>query len=457
MNATQLLAEFITHESPDIPDIVRRRAVRYVVDTFAVTLAGARDPAVQRLEKSLAGHSDGIDLPWTPTRFREDDACLLAGMASHILDFDDVCMLAILHPGAPIFSALQILARSLPISGEDFITSYIVGTEIMIRCGEALGYAHYGLGFHSTGTLGVLGVTAACARAAGLDVQETRHALAIAASQSAGLKRNFGSMVKSLHVGFAASNGLKSVRLATAGLLGADDIMQDRGWLHAFSGGSVSQWPEGVQLGRPYAISHPGFEQKRFPCCYLMHKIICATLELRNQHDLGLQGLERALVTTCRGGSEALIHHSPETGLDAKFSGTYAVIASLQDGHIGLGSFKDEAVLRSEIQQALRRVRLEEVGETPGKGSDVGDAPVTVTLTYNDGREFTCTVTKSPGSLADPMTDEQLLEKWLDCLSMSQLGLPSSDQKRLFAEGLAIESVANVNAWLNFKKPDEGS
>jgi 2-methylcitrate dehydratase PrpD len=46
----------------------------------------------------------------------------------------------------------------------------------------------------------------------------TGHALAIAASEASGLKENFGTMVKPLHAGLAARNGVLAALLAQAGL-----------------------------------------------------------------------------------------------------------------------------------------------------------------------------------------------------------------------------------------------
>lgn len=448
MNATQALAEFIQQPSPAIPQVVRRRAIRYLIDTVAVTLAGSADLAIDTLQTALPQEVSGVVLPWMTTPLREDDACLLLGTASHVLDYDDVCMLVVSHPSAPVLSALQVVARQKRMSGHEFITCFVLGVEVMIRCGEVLGFRHYDLGYHATGTLGIIGATAACARALDLSVEQTRNALAIAASQSSGLQKNFGSMVKPLHVGLAASHALKTVRLAKAGVCGADEVFEGRGWLNAFSGGETQRWPEHIRLGQPYAIEAPGFEQKRYPCCYMMHKIIRATLELRHTHGLSLNGLSSAQVIMPRGGTKPLIHPNPKTGLNGKFSGTYAVAAGLLDGRVLLGSFEDMAVLRSAIQAAIPLVTLTEQGEAAQAGSDVGSAPVTVSLRYQDGSHYTCTISKSPGSLEDPMTDAELLEKWVDCLSAGGLDLHDNDVRALFEQGLSLESSPDVSEWL---------
>lgn len=271
---------------------VHLEAQRAILDTLAVTMAGGSDDAVHRLEASLDAMDTGpawtaaFRSPWTGRHYASFDAALLLGMASHMYDYDDVSMLAVCHPSAPILSALLAaesgLARTGGTSGLDFVTAFCVGTEVLIRLGQAMGFRHYELGFHATATLGAVGAASAVARLVRLDAARTRHALAIAASMASGLRKNFGSMVKPLHVGLAASSGLRAVRMAQAGIEGAAEVFEAGGYLRAFSGGETDRFPIGKLLfGQPFALAQPGFEQKRYPCCYMMHKMIEATLLLQ--------------------------------------------------------------------------------------------------------------------------------------------------------------------------------
>ncbi len=450
MTITQRLADFAIATRSALPLRVRPRATRVVLDTLAVTLAGYPEPGPQALERTLHPSDDkhAVRIPWSEKRYRPEDACLLVGMAAHILDYDDVSMIAMCHPSVPILTALYVLAQQVPATGAQLLDAFAVGTEISIRSGQAMGFRHYDLGFHATATLGTLGAAAASSRLLGLSATRTCHALAIAASMSAGVRKNFGTMVKSLHVGFAASNGLRAARLAQAGLEGAEDAIGGRGWLYAFSGGHTEHWPHGIELGEPFAIDKPGFEQKRYPCCYMMHKIIQATLELRRVHGLSLDGLERAQVAMPRGGNAPLIYPLPSNGLAAKFSGPYAVVAGLADGRVDLASFEDDAVRRPEVQAALRTVRLTEAESVASHGSDVGAAPVSVTLTFSDGRRLSQTVVASPGSSEDPLADDELLEKWRDCMGRGLPGLPAGRVDRLFESGLKFDEQPDAGAWL---------
>src|SRR5205814_8303104 len=103
-------------------------------------------------------------------------------------------------------------------SGRTLLDAYIVGFEIEGRLGRTMNPSHYGRGWHCTSTLGTIGAAAAASRLLGLDVDRTGHALAIAASEASGLKENFGTMVKPLHAGLAARNGVLAAQLARAGM-----------------------------------------------------------------------------------------------------------------------------------------------------------------------------------------------------------------------------------------------
>lgn len=445
---TRRLVAFIRRA--EIDDAVRRRAVAAIVDTLAVTVAGSAEPAVRRFAATLDPRQDGeIASLWGTGAYRADDAALLFGMASHILDYDDVSMLSVCHPTAPVLSAALCARPWSDLSGGDLADAVAIGTEVMIRLGQAMGFRHYALGFHATATLGTIGAAAAAARLMRLDDATTAHALAIAASLASGLRRNFGSMVKSLHVGIAASNGLKAARWAAAGIEGAAEAFEQDGFLKAFSGGEAEGWPADLALGAPFVLSEPGFEQKRYPCCYMLHKMIEATLGLVREARIGLADVVSARVDMPAGGTKPLIHPFPRSGLNALFSAPYAVTASLADGRIDLKSFTDAAVLRPEIQSRLRDVVVVEAAGTSLQGGDVGSAPVTVTLTLRDGTRRQKTILASPGSMQDPLTAEQLGAKWTDCLQRKAPGLDRSVAARLFEQGSDLAALPRAGDWLS--------
>lgn len=452
MTLTSQLADFVCNGS--VSAAVLERATSALLDTLAVTVAGGRETAVGRLESALESDSENgrRTSPWSGRRYPATDAALVYGTASHVLDYDDVSMLAVCHPSAPVLSALIaasfVAPREAGVSGRALLESLSIGTEVLIRVGEAMGFRHYDLGFHATGTLGVVGAAAAVSRLMRLESAQTAHALAIAASMSAGLRKNFGSMVKSLHVGLAAANGLRAAQLAKAGIEGASEIFESDGFLRAFSGGESDRWP-GLALGAPFALETPGFEQKRYPCCYMLHKIIEATLFLKRRSGLSLEQVERARVRLPRGGTRPLIHPDPKSGLHAKFSAPYAVVAALLDGRIELSSFTDEAVMRPAVLARLADVEVGEESAEPATGIDLGRLPASVELQLRDGSLHRHTLMASPGSPEDPLTRDQLRAKWMECFRVGAPQMRDSEARALFREGLECASIQNAQTWLH--------
>ena len=91
-----------------------------------------------------------------------ENAAMINGTASHVLDFDDAAPSVIIHPSAPILAAVIPLSEKIGSSGKEVITAYAIGTEVMIRLGQLVDLKHYQLGWHSTATLGTIGAAAAC-------------------------------------------------------------------------------------------------------------------------------------------------------------------------------------------------------------------------------------------------------------------------------------------------------
>ena len=399
-----------------LPAGVVDAARRNWFDTVAATAAGVVENCT-RAALQAAGGADAQAL--APA-----DAALVLGAASHALDYDDVCMLATCHPSAPpvaaLLAMLPLLERRRPgLSLKELLAAYALGTETTLRLGEWLGFRHYALGFHATDTLGVVGVAAAAAHLLRLPVAQAHAALAIAASSAGGLRANFGTDTKPLHVGFAAAAGIRAVLLAQAGADASDDVWGPAGFFHAFNGGEpMTPLPWGTDTD--WALARPGFEHKRFPSCYMTHRLVAGVLKIRARHPESPGSQPASIeVEVARNGLSALKHPQPVTGLQAKFSGQYCAAAAWLDGKVDLASFADPAVQRPPLRAQMQQVTLR---ERAAAGESLDSAPVHVTV-RGAGWSDRITVDWAPGSPADPMTREEMLQKWRDCAAHG--GLPA--------------------------------
>ena len=442
------VAAFVTQAGVD--SRVRATTAPAILDTVAVLLAGSVEDVVARVGRVLRPEEASDSVPsFDPAiRLRPEDAALLYGTAAHALDFDDVSMLAICHPSAPVLAALLAARPWSQLTGPELCEAHAIGTEVMVRMGQAIGFGHYELGFHTTATMGVFGATAAVARLLRLDLAETSAAFAIAASLACGLRLNFGSMVKPVHVGVAAANALRAVGFARAGVEASrTELFGPGGVFGALSGGTQVTWPEDVALGRPFAIESPGFERKRYACCYLLHKII-ALGKQASRDGICLADIAKLRVEMPLGGTRPLIHPIPRSGTQAMFSGPYALIAAINDGDIGFESFDDRTVARPEIQARLADVAIAEVAGPPLTSEEIGAAPVRLELQMVDGSLRRYERTAAPGSPADPLSAEELRTKWVSCLRRANPALPAGRAEALYGQGAANLANGHLGPWL---------
>lgn len=434
-----------------VNDGTRASAAPAILDTLAVLVAGSGEKLVLKLARSLPVSLDPGARPSfrTGELHRPDDIALLYGTAAHALDLDDVSMLAICHPSAPVLAALLAVAPWDSLTGPELCQAHAIGTEVMIRMGQAIGFRHYEMGFHSTATLGVFGATAALARLLKLDAGTTANALAIAASLASGLRLNFGSMVKPLHVGIAAANAVRAIEWANAGVEASrGDLFVQGGVLDTFSGGLQVEWPDAVGLGTPFAIQSPGFERKRYPCCYLLHKIIALGLEA-GRDGICLDDVAQFRIEMPNGGTRPLIHPRPTSGNEARFSGPYALVAAIHDGDVNFASFTDAAVTRPGICARLADVTIAEVGDISLSAEEIGAATVRLDLRLTDGSTRRYARDAAPGSPDDPITPAELRAKWIDCFGRVRPDRMAAHAAALHDDGVAALSDGPLSGWLN--------
>jgi len=212
----------------DLPSDIRRLVRQCFVDWFAVTLAGCADPVHRILadEAMEQGGNGPAGIVGKPGRYPVQQAALVNGATSHALDFDDVNLAISGHPTAVIFPALLALAQQRGSAGKDVMAAFVAGYETACRVGVLVAPGHLARGYHATGTVAAFGSAAACAHLLGLDARKTAAAMGVAGTQAAGLKAMFGSMVKPLHAGLAARNGLAAAMLVERGLEAPTDVLE---------------------------------------------------------------------------------------------------------------------------------------------------------------------------------------------------------------------------------------
>jgi 2-methylcitrate dehydratase PrpD len=279
----------------------------------------------------------------------------------------------------------------------------------MARLGTALGWPHYSAGWHATCTAGAPGAAVTAAVARGLDADATARAIVLAIPGAGGVQRAFGTAGKSLQVGFAAEAGVRAAALAAAGA-SADAAALEQ-WMSLVGGD-----PGALDLGGPAVPG--GLAIKPFPCCYALQRPIAAVAGLSARPSA--DRIRRIAVRTPAASLAPLIHHSPQTGLEGKFSLEYGIAAALLDGAPGLASFSDAAVQRTD---AMRLAGTVHAAASDDGGDHLLTGEVEIELELLDGERMSTTLALPPGAPERPMTDGELTAKLELCGAGDLAGL----------------------------------
>ncbi|AWB25509.1 MmgE/PrpD family protein [Methylobacterium currus] len=368
-----------------------------IVDGLACALGGADDRSTGILVGTLGAGTGPSVLIGRTERADPFTAALINGHSGHVLDYDDVHASVRGHPTVVILPALLALAGTRPVAARDLIAASIVGLEAMARLGLALGSRHYETGFHATATLGTVGAAAAVAHLLRFPPDTTAVALGLAATQSAGLRLQFGTDAKPLHAGLASRAGLTAACLAEAGLSGAPDFLGGPiGFLDAFGFGATA--PERLLpgWGEPWQILTPGLTLKAFPCCTAAHPVAVGALALRDADGLRPDSVEAVTLTFPPGGDAALVVSAAGTGIEARFSPEYIFAAALTDGALSIGHFDERPVL-PDLAALAARVSRRHDDAAPRLSSDPATRFVVLDVTVKDGRRLSRRIEGLPG------------------------------------------------------------
>lgn len=429
-------------------DALPREAVDWakaaILDTVGVTLAGAGEDCARIVARTLGTGQGECLIFGGDRRTGPLDAALVNGTAAHALDFDDMSNSMGGHPSAPIVPALFALAETQDRTGADFIAAYVAGFETETRIGRGVHYHHYEKGWHPTATLGVFGAAAASCHLMRLSAAETAQALAIAASLSSGVKANFGTMTKPLHVGHTARNGLFAAQLAKAGFTANNGALDhQQGFLMVYNGaGNFDADAMLKDWGNPYDIIRPGPAFKQYPCCGSTHPALDALLALRREYDLSAGKVVRIDSWTHPRRLAHTNRPDPRTGLDAKFSVQYCLARATLQGQIRLEDFEGDAYDDPTVRALMSRVHAAPHPSAHSSNEMALGAEVRVILA--GGEILTKKVGAAAGRGADnPLPHGALATKFVNCASRA---LPAGAVARLQGMLDALETQPSIKA-----------
>lgn len=425
MTLTKALGQFVADLSPNrLPEEAVRIARLGFIDCIGTMIAGHNEPCAQILKNVLAPSAGPATLYFSGVPSPGPEAGWINGTAAHALDYDDVALRG--HPSTVLVPAILAEAEVLGASGQDMLVAYVAGYETWAELVRRDAPKYHQKGWHPTGIFGAVGAAAACAKLRKLDATRTAIAIALGASQSAGIMANFGTMTKPYHAGRSAHSGIMAARLAEAGFTANTDALEHpQGFLSAVSPEGNPDRGSEARLGEDWAIIRHGLSIKKYPACYGTHRAIDAILDLVAAHPVKPEEVRKVSVHFGAFTSKVLRNRQPDTGLAAKFSMEFAMASGLIAHRVGLAQLTDPFVQRKDVQELMRKVERDLTEETdPENLSASPYEQVRIELASGAVLESE-RVTRARGHAERPLSEAQLHEKFADCLTAGGSAIPA--------------------------------
>jgi len=387
-------------------DEVWHHARRALIDWHAAVYPGAVVAPATLLEKSRAEELDRGEASLVLGRKATiRAAAFINGTAAHTVEVDDIFRDGIYHPGAPTIAAALALSKS-----SNLLRAVIVGYEISTRIGAAMGRAHYKY-WHNTGTIGCFGACAAAAQALGLDRRRFAHALATAATFSAGLQQAFrmDSMSKPLHAGHAAEAGVTAALAAREGVTGSLDVLEgEAGYGRAM--GDSPDWNKALStLGTDFHITRMTF--KNHACCGHTFAAIDGALALKGKMKIEAGEIDRVELATYRAGLEVAHYENPQTPAEARFSLKYVVATGLTHGSVRLAAFEPQRLHDRATRDLMGKIS---VAVDPKLDAAFPSRRAARVVIHARGRREEHLQPTRIGDPDAPLSDAQVEEKYLE-------------------------------------------
>jgi len=417
---TKYVSEFIVNAKYEgIPESVIALGKKTILDGFGLSLAGSASvagPRIRQYIETLGCAGGKATIIGTKMKVHPRFAALANGISIHADDYDDTG--SALHVAAPVLPPAFAFCESGNRTGKDLMLAFHVGVEVENKIGEAASPRHEREGYHTTGTCGVFGSTAACAKLRGLNAMQTAYALGVAGSESSGVRANFGSMSKPFNAGHAADCGTQAADLASLGWTAADDILESPLGFYRAGGGGFNPATIVNRLGKPWMFASPGDLIKRFPCGTIQQQVMDGMLRLIEKNNIRAADVERVEVGGNQSNYETLFRHHPTTGLEGKFSMEFCMSILLLERKATLSQFTDAVVQRADVQDMIGRVRYyvdPEFDKRAARGEPLQAVLVEESILkiyMKDGKVLSERTVAAKGSPENPMTFDEVADKF---------------------------------------------
>jgi 2-methylcitrate dehydratase PrpD len=402
------LARFICESTPQsFPPPARHEGSRALLNWFGCVFGGCRADLLDRAfavadrlsgprEASVLGRGRRVDIA---------NAAFLNCYSSSLNAFDDTHLVSIAHPTGPVAAAILAMAERQPVSGANFLNALLLGIEIECRMGCVLMEppGDCSVAWTMTGLVGGIGAAAAAGKLLGLNQDQMTSALGIAATQAGGFRENLATMTRDFPMAQAARSGLIAALLAAEGLIASERALDGpKGFAHVFAG-TPNLAAATRDLGQRFELMNNAY--KPYPCGIVIHPALDACMDLVHGHTFEAKDIESVKLRVHPDAVIVTGLKAPHDGTSAQVSLYHWVAAALARRRAGLEETNDAAARDPVIKQVRDKIEAE-IDDSFGRDG------ASVELHLGDGRILHARVDHCRGSLARPLLDHELEEKF---------------------------------------------
>lgn len=435
-----------------LPPAAVEMTKQVVMDTLGVTLAATslcpEAKIVAKYVKDLGGRKESTLLgfggkapaPW---------ATFSNGGIAHMADYDDTDGRHG-HCGITTIPVAFAIAEKLGgVSGRDFITAIAVAIDIQVRLNRAIPDLEWPMteGWFSSQLLGFFSGTAVAGRLLGLNESQMVSAFGIAFNQACGSREmasGVSTHLRGMQGGFSGQSSVMSVLLAQKGLIGSENSVEGRyGLFNTYVRVKPNREALIEKLGKDFPmLKIHGY--KAWPACQFTHSPIQSVQNLRLRYAIRPQDVEEAVII---GGSmhTQLLSEPPEskqnpkTSMDAKYSIPFTVAAALATDNVTLKTYTKEGLKDKAVLDMAKRVRYQPLPEEK-KTSHI---PI-IEIHTKDGKVYADQAEYPLGRAQNPLSQKQLEDKFLDCVSFSARKIPQTNVERAVGLIRRLEEVPDA-------------
>jgi 2-methylcitrate dehydratase len=432
----------LTYE--DLSDAAVREAKRYLLDSLGCALGGFQQHDVKIALEVLEQHAGAGPATVIGTGQRLDpiSASLLNALMVRVMDYNDIYWKQDPSHPSDIIPAAMACGERAGKAGRDLILGIVLGHEFEMRLCEAAFPGIRERGWHHA-TLTAFVSPIVAARMLDLDPDQMQHAIGISGSRMATLGAVTAgklTMMKNTVDPMATQSGVLAALLAEKGYSGPEHVIDGKEGLAQCMG---PEWKLEILeegLGDGFRITQCGM--KAFPTEALTHAPISCTLDLIKENDLAPDDVEQVHIRSLARAADILADptkYDPRTKETADHSLPYVIAAAVAERQVTPLQFTNEKIMDPTIRAQLHKVEVVADPEIEALFPEL--QRVIVTIRTTDGREFSKQIDYPKGDPRNPLTDQEIEEKFE---ALAAPIMPAEERQELKEAVWNLENVQSI-------------